>query len=159
MSVSLHLAEAADAGLILTWRNDPWIIGLSGSRRAVTASEHSVWFESILDRTRHLLYIVRSDGRPIGAVRLDRAAESAIVTIYLVKEFTGRGMGVAALNTACKEAAAHWPDLQRVVACIRRENRASQSAFRKAGFIAIDGLESDSEFVEFQWTANAHACP
>ncbi len=148
--VVLRPAVAGDAGMVLAWRNDPWIVALSAERKTVEPTEHAVWFESVLDPTRHLLYIVQSSGVPAGTVRLDRAGEQAIVTIFLMQRFTGRGVGVAALEAACQQAAGRWPEVRTITARIRRDNHASQKAFMKAGFTLVSTVTEEPRFVVMQ---------
>jgi RimJ/RimL family protein N-acetyltransferase len=72
------------------------------------------------------------------------------VTIFLLRSFTGRGIGVVALELACREAEAAWPDVPKAVASIRRDNLASQKAFAKAGFRPSCDSYIDPEFVNLQ---------
>ena len=132
----LRFAQARDADTIFAWRNDPWIVSLSLSGRAVTPAEHHAWFPSALDRTAHLLFVVQSDdGAEVGTARLDRADPEASVTIYLLRPHTGRGLGPRAIDAACRQAFTHWPDVTVIRASIRRGNLASVKAFRRAGFV------------------------
>jgi SAM-dependent methyltransferase len=132
----LRFAEGRDADSIFAWRNDPWIVSLSLSGRAVTPAEHRAWFPSALDRTAHLLFVVQSDdGAEVGTARLDRADREASVTIYLVRPHTGRGLGPRAIDAACRQAFAHWPGVTVIRASIRHGNLASVKAFRRAGFV------------------------
>lgn len=149
-NVELRPAVAGDAGMLLAWRNDPWIVALSAGRRTVAPDEHAAWFQSALDRTRRLLYIVQAGGEPVGTVRFDHAGEHAVATIFLLRNFTGRGIGVAALTSACREAANRWPDVRTIVARIRRDNVVSQKAFAKAGFARTPAPNEDPEIVVMQ---------
>lgn len=136
VSVRLRAANASDERTLLAWRNDPWIVALSASRRAVTPAEHHRWLEQALDRTLHLLYVIESPpGRGIGSIRFDRESdEAASVSIYLLRPHVGRGIGVAALRDGCTAAFHAWPRLREIRARIRAENDHSIRAFTKAGF-------------------------
>src|SRR5262245_18456396 len=140
----LQLAEADDARRVFAWRNDPWIVSLSTSRREVSWEEHRRWFPTVLDRSRHLLFLVSGEGgEQAGTVRVDRQGEAAVVTIYLLRPFTGRGLGPRALRAACQEAFRRWPDLARVVAHVRSDNEPSLKAFARVGFAPAGGGEAD----------------
>lgn len=131
----LRFAEARDADRLLHWRNDPWIVARCSSQRQVSRLEHQRWFAGALDRRRHLLFIVRHEGRDVGTVRVDRRGPRAgEVSILLVRPATGRGLGPRAIRAACQEAFARWLEVQRLVARIRTENRPSHAAFARAGF-------------------------
>ena len=135
-SVYLRPAGQGDMERIFKWRNDPWIVALSMSKKAVTRVEHERWFILILDREQHLMYIlVHQDGPEMGTLRFDREGPvQALVTIYLLQPFTGKGYGVAALIEGSAAAFAAWPDLQFIDALIRPENSPSINAFGKAGY-------------------------
>jgi RimJ/RimL family protein N-acetyltransferase len=137
----LRLAGEDDSRLVYDWRNDPWIVSLSTSRRPVTWEEHQAWFPRMLNRADHLLFIIHfPEGTPAGTVRLDREGEQdAVVTIYLLRSFTGRGLGPRALQRACAQAFERWPDLKRITAHVRADNEPSRKAFARTGFVAHTG--------------------
>jgi RimJ/RimL family protein N-acetyltransferase len=133
---SVRSARVDDEDRLFQWRNDPWIVSLSGSQREVTRDEHAAWFLRTVHSPDHLVLVVEVNGEPAGSVRFDRSEHSAaVVTIYLLQPFTGRGLGVAALREGCHRAFERWPDLLCVRAHINRDNRRSARAFGKAGFI------------------------
>ena len=121
---------------VYAWRNNPWIISLGSSRQSIAWEEHCEWFQRMLADTQHLLLIIECDGGAgAGTVRLDRTNEQrAVVTIYLLREFTGRGLGVQALLEACSLGFIRWP-IETIHAYIRDDNHPSLSAFAKAGFV------------------------
>lgn len=143
----LRRAEESDREMIFGWRNDPWIVGLSAGRRAVTRAEHDEWFGRTVADPGALLFVVEAGGVPAGQVRLIRGGEAgegeAAISVYLLKEHTGRGLGAAAIAQGCAEAFAQWSALRRVRAQIRRDNAPSIRAFEKAGFVPVGG---DGEF-------------
>lgn len=134
-AITLRGATSEDREMLFQWRNDPWIVSLSTSRKTVAWDEHRQWFDGVLHNDDHLLFIVETmDGIPAGTVRLDRLDKgTARVTVYLLRPFTDHGRGVAALREACGRAFGTWP-ITRVVAAVRHDNRRSLSAFAKAGF-------------------------
>jgi RimJ/RimL family protein N-acetyltransferase len=136
--VQLRAAIPDDARQVHAWRNDPWIVSLGSSGRTVPWEEHAAWFRKVLADERWLLWIVETgEGVGAGTVRLERDGEEhAVVTIYLLREFTGKGLGVRALEQACALGFSRWP-IQRIHALIRAGNDHSVSAFRKAGFAPV----------------------
>src|SRR5437763_782727 len=100
MRLSLRLATLKDREKVFAWRNDPWIISLSSSRRGVEWDEHCGWFDRVSNRQDHLLHVIEFEpGCGAGVVRIDREdGATASISIYLLKPFTGRGLGVYALQ-------------------------------------------------------------
>lgn len=143
-NVRLRRAGPDDADKVYAWRNDPWILSLSKSGRGVAAAEHLLWYEGMLLNPDQLMFIVEvkvastSEYIEIGVVRVERSTPDAgLITIYLLRPYTGRGYGVRALLQATAAAFGRWHDLNTIHAVIRSDNTASVRAFRKAGFTAI----------------------
>jgi dTDP-4-amino-4,6-dideoxygalactose transaminase/RimJ/RimL family protein N-acetyltransferase len=128
-----------DARLLFEWRNRPEIVALGSQQRTVTWQEHAGWFEGALREQERFVQVIELDHAPAGQIRFDLGpGGDAVVSIYLLAEHTGQGLGVVALRAGCAEAFAHWP-VERVVAFVRADNRASQVAFAKAGFEPLTG--------------------
>jgi len=115
-------------------RNDPWIVSLGTSQKPVEWKEHAKWFRRVLADDNCLLWMIEPS---MGTVRIMRNGDAATVTIYLLKQHTGKGIGVWALREACNLAFCKWP-IRRIRAHIRYENRASLVAFMKAGFVEAE---------------------
>jgi len=145
--VGLRRARADDAGTILRWRNDPWIVSLGKGGRTVAPAEHAAWMQRVLSNPDdHLLLVIVVQGTDAGLVRLDREGAAALVTIYLMQPFIGKGHGSAALRLAIAEGFAAWPQLEALHAEVRRDNRASLALFARCGF-AEDGGGELARFV------------
>jgi perosamine synthetase len=130
-----------DAGMLFAWRNLPEIVALGSTRRRVEWSEHRAWLQQMMASGDHLLLIILVEDQPIGQVRFGRTDdETCEVSIYLLSEYTGRGLGVAALERACTEAFAHLR-VQKIVAVIREDNARSLAAFQRVGFTFEPSLE------------------
>jgi UDP-2,4-diacetamido-2,4,6-trideoxy-beta-L-altropyranose hydrolase len=137
-TISLRPAALEDAELIFCWRNDPLIVRLGSLQREVSRAEHEKWFaESISSQAREI-FIVERDDTAIGQVRFDLVTKAeCVISVYLATEFTGNGWGIDAIKQACQLIFELWP-VQTVLACVRGENHAGQSAFSKAGFKQVD---------------------
>lgn len=144
-TIALRPAAAGDRDLVLGWRNDPFIIARGSSQRSVGAAEHRAWFTASLADANRRLWIVSVGQDPAGLVRFDReGAGAAVVSVYLVERFCGRGLGVSAIREGARLALAAWP-IDRVIAYVRADNEAARRAFMRAGFVpeAIDSCPSE----------------
>jgi UDP-2,4-diacetamido-2,4,6-trideoxy-beta-L-altropyranose hydrolase len=132
--ISLRPVTIGDLQMVFHWRNDPFIIAHGSSGREVAWDEHEKWFtETIADSNRRMFIIVDHD-EPIGQIRFDRETrQHCVVSVYLLRSFTARGLGVDAIRTGCGAIFQTW-DVERVVACVRQDNPCGRSAFLKAGF-------------------------
>jgi RimJ/RimL family protein N-acetyltransferase len=140
--VSLREATLDDARLIFEWRNLPEMIPLSKTQRRVDWAEHWQWFQNVVTSKDHLLLIVLLQQNPIGQIRFDRLSGRVWeVSILVVPQYTGRGLGVDALKLACEKI--YTLGAEEIVAIVRSDNRRSVRAFQKAGFRLDEGSSAE----------------
>ena len=133
-AIALRPAKSSDSEMVFRWRNDPFILAHGSSHREVGWEEHRKWFEETISGSARQIFIVLDVGSPIGQVRFDRHTQrDCVISIYLQREFTGRGWGVQAINMGCAAIFEAW-DVDQVIACVRLDNPVGRSAFLKAGF-------------------------
>ncbi len=127
----------ADSDLVFRWRNLPQIVALSGSGQKVTKPEHDRWFsEAVSDSNRLLLKITSAEGA-IGLVRFDLGEDevkSAVVSIYLLPEHSGRGLGQKAFSNGVALLKSDWPDTRCIIAEVVHDNAPAVKFFKSLGF-------------------------
>ena len=109
---------------------------LSCNIASIAWPEHQAWFAARLRESQPFFIPCSNDGDRLGYVRFavkDHA--SANVSIALVREHRGKGLGTNILEAACREFWNSFPGL-RLDALILPENAASQKIFLTAGFTA-----------------------
>lgn len=133
-TLDLRPAVIEDMELVFQWRNDPWLVPFSSSQTTVSWEEHENWFKNSLNDDDTLILIIEVDGQSVGQVRFNRlSSNEAVVAIYMIKPYTGKGYGTRLLTNACRKVKDIWP-IKEVYAYIRHDNEASISAFERAGF-------------------------
>jgi RimJ/RimL family protein N-acetyltransferase len=133
--ICLRPATYQDTELVFRWRNDPFIMVRGSSQRFVEWAEHIVWFRDTLRSARRKIFIVLLSQQPIGQIRFDKINDNeCVVSVYLLQEFTGRGLGVETIDRGCQEICKLW-GVSRIIACVRSDNTAARSAFLKVGFL------------------------
>jgi len=151
-SVWLRAADETDMQLFFSWRNDPWIISKGKSGREVSWEEHSVWYEkAIRDRQRCILVIL-VDHCPNGAVFLHCEDEVVWISLYFLREVSGRGLGAPVISASCRRAIQEWPAAMEVRAEILNSNEPSLKVFDRAGFTR---RADDGECSIFTWAPDA----
>ena len=134
MAIHLSPASEKDAEQLFEWRNDPFLIERSTSKRVVEWAEHKAWFDSAIRDQSKRIFISHADGQKIGSVRFERnTPATCIISAYVMEEFTGNGYGVEVIKLACKMIRDVWP-IDQVLAFVRTDNAAGSSGFKKAGF-------------------------
>jgi RimJ/RimL family protein N-acetyltransferase len=140
--IELRPATIADQDIVFRWRNDPFIVAHGSSNRAVSWEEHQNWFAETISGKSRKMFIVIDQGKPIGQIRFEHENQhDCVVSVYLLQEYTGRGYGLRVIALGCALIFDAW-DVDRIIACVRLENRAGRSVFLKAGFKEAETLKS-----------------
>lgn len=138
--VTLRRAGWRDAWRLYRWRTDqstaPWMDGPA----PVSFVAHCRWLAAVFSDDRIVLFVAELgvDRRPIGTCRVDSAGlSSGWVSVTLAPERRGCGLGTETIEALVSHARA--VGFRTLYARIKRDNRASQGAFRSAGFVYSDG--------------------
>jgi LmbE family N-acetylglucosaminyl deacetylase/RimJ/RimL family protein N-acetyltransferase len=132
-TISIRPARPDDVERIFQWRNNRFLLMRSTTQTTVTWEEHQAWFTRALNNPDQLIFIVVQGDEPIGQVRFDRNQDQAVISVYLVEERTGKGLGIEAIRLGTQAAFKEWT-LAKVIACIRQDNLHATRAFAKAGY-------------------------
>jgi UDP-2,4-diacetamido-2,4,6-trideoxy-beta-L-altropyranose hydrolase len=132
--IALRAATSADAQAAWRWRNHPATRRVSRDSREIPFDQHREWWLATLANPQRRLYVAHCGTMDVGVLRLDLAADSAEISIYLDPALNGLGLGPSMLRAAQRAVSAGDPDVRRMRADILPGNRASESAFTRAGF-------------------------
>ena len=139
-AITLRPATIEDGDTVFGWRNDPFILAHGSSHRAVGREEHQTWFAETISGRDRRMFIIQAQDNAIGQIRFERENQhDGVVSVYLLREFTGRGCGLEAIRRGCAAIFQAW-DVKRVIACVRFDNPAGRSVFLKAGFREVEAL-------------------
>jgi RimJ/RimL family protein N-acetyltransferase len=127
---SVRPATEADSALLLAWRNDPETRAWSRTTDPVAPADHQAWLERSLRNPDRRLLVAEQDHKPVGTVRFDRDGRHWEVSITVAPEARGRKLAVPILLAAERVLEPHVT----VRACVHRDNAASRSLFRRAGY-------------------------
>lgn len=151
MTVSLRPAQNRDMRQVFEWRNDPFIIERSSSKRIVEWEEHEAWFMAALIDPNKKIYVVVENNQEIGLIRFDRTnTKICMVSAYLLKPFIGRGWGATAIRLGCNLICECWL-VNCVIAYVRKENVSGAKGFLKAGFNPQELIECPEEHLALVW--------
>jgi RimJ/RimL family protein N-acetyltransferase len=130
----LRPAIFSDIPFLWYLRNCPYIRKVSRNSKAIPLEEHIEWITPVfLGLTSKQLFIIEDRGTPAGYMRLDLLEKGkAEVSIALIKDFQGKGLGTKALKSALSEAKRQ--NATNVLATVHKDNVASQKLFEKLGF-------------------------
>jgi RimJ/RimL family protein N-acetyltransferase len=143
--VRMRPVAAADADLLLAWRNDADTRAASRSSATITVDEHLAWLASVLaDPGRILLIGSLDDGTPVGTVRFDELPTPTMfeVSITVAPGLRRRGLSLPLLRAgeaallADRSATVIWANIDEA-------NSTSLLLFSSAGY-TLSGAGPDN---------------
>lgn len=144
LTVALEPMQLSDAAITHTWQCFPGVRRYSRSTEVPSWDQHLAWIESKLNASSgsSLIRKITYGGIPAGVIRLDvtQAAQNCFpgnpnareISILVAPELQGRGIAAEAIMLLLRQAPGP------VVACVLKENAASQCLFQKCGFVQLD---------------------
>jgi RimJ/RimL family protein N-acetyltransferase len=134
LGIHLRRARQEDALLLWCWANDPEVRNVSFHPEAIPWEAHNEWLEHKLAEGQCIFIAHDDSGVPFGIVRFAISGESAVISTSVEENHRGCGYGAALIYRGCQQCFEETP--ARVVhALIKKTNRASLSAFQRAGFV------------------------
>ncbi len=98
MIVKLRSANTGDESWILGLQRQPSVREFSRNPLVPTEEEHHDWFLTVLKDDWRELYIIESDGKPVGTLRLDLTMGSYDVSISIEEGCRRNGIASMALK-------------------------------------------------------------
>jgi predicted dehydrogenase/RimJ/RimL family protein N-acetyltransferase len=133
-ALELRLARPSDEQRLLAWRNDPETRRSSRQQQEIERDEHRRWLQRTLKDPSVRLWVVETEGGPVGQVRVCRdAGGMGELHVALAPEARRRGLGAGALVQASGRALAEL-GLTGLRAHVKPGNEASMRVFARAGF-------------------------
>jgi len=141
MKVRLRPARPADARRLWRWANDPETRRASFTPGRIAWQSHLEWFRGKLASSTARIYLaVGPGGRVVGQIRFEvEHPGRAVVSLVVAPEARGRGIGKLMLAAGVGRSARDL-DIRRIYAYVKRDNPASLSLFRAAGFRRMRSL-------------------
>lgn len=137
-ALSFRQARLSDAKFLFNLRNEPEVRANSFSPEKIAWSAHKRWLSGVLKNKKRYLYIViNGRGKRMGQVRFDISGKQAEISIALLANFRGRGLGSKVIGQACSYFFNSQTQIKKIIAQIKAKNNSSIKAFAKAGFFAF----------------------
>ena len=80
------------------------------------------------------------DNQPIGVLRLDNVDSVAKISIFLVPELHGEGLGSCIFEAGCSWVQHHYPGTKKIQAHVLTKNSKSLKMFNKKGFFEVSRI-------------------
>lgn len=132
--ISMRSAGPDDVNNLFEWRNHPSIRSVSRDSEPIAWEDHQRWFNAVLADKDRVLLIGLRHRQAIGVVRFDLNGESGEVSIYLVPEVHGPGLGSALLLEAERWLGRHRREVATLKAMVLGGNQPSHRMFSNNGY-------------------------
>lgn len=138
----LRALEPEDLPLLYTIENDPemWDVGATATPYSRHALRHHIQaMGADITESGELRFVIEYAGQPVGLIdltRYDARALRAEVSIAVLREYRGQGIGLEALRLL-EEHCHRYLRLHQLYALVPEGNAASFSLFRSAGFTPV----------------------
>lgn len=129
--------RADDSERLWRWANDPIVRASAFSTAPIPRETHERWFaQKLSDPDTVLLVAETPAGQPVGQIRFDlrSGGEEADVDVTVDPGMRGRGLGARLITDGVAILGLRRPACA-VRALVRPTNRASRTAFERAGFV------------------------
>ena len=144
-SLNLRKTDEKDLMLYFGWRNDPIARQNSINKEYISLETHTQWFLSKLLDANSRLYILEWAGKPVGQIRFDKKNDDWEIGFMIDSNHREKGLGLLIVKMGI--CAINQTDgIINFTAKVQKDNKASESIFRKLGFrlqeeIEINGFE------------------
>lgn len=134
--IDLRPALLEDLESVFEWRNAPETRRFIFDQNPIEPEDHKIWFVCKLSdpNCKLLIGIEKMNNEPVGVLRYDLIKDVAVVSVYLVPNQYGKGMGHFLLVEGTRWIMENLPNIIRIDAEIIQGNKASENAFMKAGY-------------------------
>ncbi len=133
--ISLKKVSFSDIEFLWYLRNQPDVYRYARQNRTVKWEEHIKWIIPILlGIVPKSLFIIQKKSLPIGQIRFDcQKNGSAEISIAVLKEFRGGGVGTKSFKKAIKLFEKER-EVKDIIAKVHKNNIPSQKFFEKLSF-------------------------
>jgi [ribosomal protein S5]-alanine N-acetyltransferase len=133
--INFRLATSNDVSLYFDWANDEEVRRQSFQTKLIDFETHTNWFaERLGDDLCHLLVFETVNQIPVGQVRLEqRDGNDCIIGLSVDKTYRGKRLAIEMINAATGYYFALFPN-SRILAYVKKDNKASLQSFLKADF-------------------------
>lgn len=132
--IYLKKAELKDAKLIFDWANDSEVRKNSFNTKEIEYDEHINWFVNKLKSDQSDIFILYSDHKPLGQIRLDYEQEEAYIGYSIDEKYRGKRYGGMLLLLIENKIVETHANICYLVGKVKIYNVASQAVFERIGY-------------------------
>jgi RimJ/RimL family protein N-acetyltransferase len=144
--ITFRPATADDCDLYFEWVNDVLVRKNSFNSDRILYDTHEKWFDEKIKNGKCKMIVAECDSAPIGQIRIDIENDEPYIDISVDKNYRGIGLGskiLLQIGPYLQSTGFHGRLLNGIV---KSENKASQKAFKNAGFVELSKNETETKY-------------
>jgi RimJ/RimL family protein N-acetyltransferase len=146
MQINIRKAEAKDVYDVFDLSNLHNTRKYSINTDKILWRDHLVWYDEVLKNDSIVLYIITDDKNLfLGQVRYNIQFKYAEISISLIDEMKGKGLGIDILLKS-QEMIKKDKNINSIRAIIKKENKPSIRLFERAGYKFVKADDGFSEY-------------
>ena len=135
----LRRADEDDIDLLFNWVNDVVVRQNAFNTKKIEYSDHKKWFYEKLNSDSSIIYIYCvEDGTPVGQVRIDIDNDYGLISYSIDACNRMHGHGGRLLMLLEDIVLQKLPEVDVLVARVKKNNVSSQRRFEKLGYRCVD---------------------
>lgn len=146
-NLQIRPIEGSDCELLFKWANDKLVRSNAINKELISWEDHLQWFSKCISSDETKIFIMETNGFPVGQVRFDKDKEGFWIIDYSIDPaHRSKGYGNLLLTYGMNE----FPlDERRFIGYVRSSNEASKKVFEKIGFKQSSLTIMEEDFYKF----------
>lgn len=146
-NLQIRPVKGSDCELLFKWANEKLVRSNAINKELISWEDHLQWFSIRISSEVTKIFIMETNGIPVGQVRFDRDNAGVWIIDYSVDPaHRSKGYGYLLLTYGMNEFPA---DERRFIGYVRSSNEASKKVFEKIGFKQSSLTIMEEDFYKF----------
>jgi len=141
----IRKADISDEMSVYDLSNDAAVRNASFNNNIILYEEHKEWFRKQLEDDSVLFLVFYEENELAGQVRFRIQKNYAVVSLSLSKQFRGRGFGKIMMKHAIEILKMSYPDVEKINAYVKKENKTSAVFFEKCNYVFTQELSMNGQ--------------
>jgi len=148
--INIRKATTKDSKQILDLSNEYNVRMASFNSYIISSDEHEKWFSEKLKDKNCLFLIGELNNEFAAQIRFDKKETLVIISISVIPDLRNKGIGKLLFLESLKELKKTFPNVEKIVAKIKSNNKQSIFYFESLGFVLDkEYLLNDIKIVEY----------
>jgi ribosomal protein S18 acetylase RimI-like enzyme len=131
---TMRIARVEDIHSVFELSNELDVRENSFHHEKIKYRSHKKWFLNKITDNNVLFLVSLVNGDFAGQVRFEITTDESLISLSVVNNFRGKGVGSFLIKEGLKQLKQVKPEVKKVFAYVKEDNKASVRLFKKNGF-------------------------